>query len=55
MALGHYFSLFKAKYESFGNYGVVKMYNKMFVPICFQVWPFFRPLIDIFAELLLIL
>ena len=31
-----------------------KLY-KMFVPICFQVWPIFRPQIDIFGELLAIL
>ena len=31
------------------------MYYKMFVPICFQVWPIFRLQIDIFAELLAIL
>ena len=31
------------------------MYYKMFVPICFQVWPIFRLQIGIFAELLPIL
>jgi hypothetical protein len=37
LALGRYYSLFKAKYKNFGHYIVVEMYYKMFVPISFQV------------------
>ena len=36
----------------FGHYGVLEMYYKMFVPICFQDWSIFRLQINIFAELL---
>jgi len=55
LALGRYYSLFKAKYKNFGHYIVVEMYYKMFVPIGFQVWAIYRPQIEIFAELLPIL
>ena len=39
----------------FRHYAVLEIYYKMFVPVCFQVWPIFRLQIDIFAELFPIL